>query len=86
MEALTLRQSKNEIHLKHKGWDEWGRPVYEDEEGRLWKDTDPRASRPARLCTVLGNAFCGEPDIPMDVMKNYECVKVIYETRRETWG
>ena len=71
--------------LEYKGRDSWNRPVYEDEAGNLWKDTDPRASRPAKLCSVLNNSFDGEPDTPLEVMKRYRNEKITFTPKRETW-
>lgn len=52
------------MKLNYIGMDSWDRPVYEDENGRLVKDVDPRKHLPPKLCTALGNAFDGEPDVP----------------------
>lgn len=51
--------------LRFLGMDSWDRPVYEDENGKLWKDVDPRKGRVAELCTSCNNEFDGEPDCPM---------------------
>lgn len=64
------------MKLKYLGNDSWDRPVYEDENGRIWKDLDDREGTEPSLCTSLNNAFDGEPDTPMYVMKKYEGVKV----------
>lgn len=73
------------IHLQHIGRDSHARPVYEDADGRLWKDTDPRADRPAKLCSTLRNAFDGEPDTPMECMERYENTKIRFMPKRDTW-
>lgn len=52
------------VTMNYIGFDSHGRPVYEDEAGNLWKDTDPRSHVPPSLCSALNNAFDGEPDIP----------------------
>lgn len=65
--------------LKYIGRDSWGRFVYEDENGRLWKHTDCCALR--EICEERGdrpysasnNAFDGEPDYPMPPH-----VKIVY--------
>lgn len=50
------------------GRDDWGRYVYEDENGKLWKNTDccsPREcceERGDTLNSSAGNEFDGEPD------------------------
>lgn len=56
------------LHLKYLGRDSWGRYVYEDESGKLWKNTDccsPREcceERGDTLNSSAGNEFDGEPD------------------------
>lgn len=56
------------LHLKYIGRDDWGRYVYEDENGKLWKNTDccsPREcceERGDTLNSSAGNEFGGEPD------------------------
>ena len=56
------------LHLKYIGRDDWGRYVYEDENGKLWKNTDccsPREcceERGDTLNSAAGNKFDGEPD------------------------
>lgn len=56
------------LHLKYIGRDDWGRYVYEDENGKLWKNTDccsPREcceERGDTLNSSAGNEFDGEPD------------------------
>ena len=44
------------------GWDSKQRPVYSDENGKLWKDTDPRSHVPASLYSTLNNEFEGKPE------------------------
>lgn len=74
-----------ELHLKYLGRDSWSRPVYEDDNGVLWKDVDPRASRKANLCTSVGNEFDGEPDTGMDYLEEYQNVSVIFVPERDVW-
>lgn len=50
--------------MKFIGTDSWDRPVYEDPEGNLWKDVDPRRGSAASLHSALNNEFDGEPDCP----------------------
>jgi len=50
--------------LTYIGMDSWSRPVYKDEAGTLWKDTDPRRDRAPDLCSAMFNAFDGEPNNP----------------------
>lgn len=76
---------QKEMRLKYLGRDIWDRPVYEDKDGKLWKDVDPRADMEPKLCSALNNAFDGEPDTPMKVMKRYKGVRIIFEPARETW-
>lgn len=71
--------------LRHKGRDSWDRPVYEDETGKLWKDVEPGANCGPKLCSALYNAFDGEPDTPMEYMKKYEGVPVVFLPERDTW-
>ena len=75
-----------ELTLVYKGLDSWSRPVYSDDNGRLWKDVDPRSHRNPDLCTVMYNSFDGEPDTPMNVMERYEDCKINFIPSRVTWG
>ena len=52
------------LEMTYIGMDSHDRPVYEDENGRLWKDTDPRSHVPPSICSSANNAFDGEPDAP----------------------
>ena len=47
------------------GWDRMSRPVYKDNEERIWKDTDPRAHVPESIYSAYANNFDGEPDCPL---------------------
>ena len=51
-------------NLNYIGMDSHNRPVYEDEDGTLWKDTDPCEDSEPRLFSSFGNTFDGEPDNP----------------------
>ena len=74
------------MKLFYKGRDTWGdRPVYEDENGRLWKDVDPRPHVQPRLCTALNNSFDGEPDTPIDYIPRYKDEHIEFIPKRETW-
>ena len=57
-----------ERKLNFKGLDSWERPVYEDENGKLWKDVDNRKNHLSieNLHTAVNNDFEGEPNNPMD--------------------
>ena len=50
--------------LKFIGVDDWDRPVYKDQKGRLWKDVNLGNGTPY-LHNVAGNGFEGEPDSPI---------------------
>lgn len=58
-----------ELHLKYLGRDSWSRPMYEDDNGILWKNVNPRADMKANLCTSVGNEFDGEPVAEMSNLK-----------------
>lgn len=52
--------------LEYIGNDSWCRPVYKDENGKLWKDTSMgRFKGKPYLCSALNNEFDGEPDCPI---------------------
>lgn len=56
------------LELIYVGIDSWGRLVYEDENGRLWKYTEPGEMPQERhdmLYTSTNNALYGEPCLPM---------------------
>lgn len=59
------------LHLQYLGEDSWGRFVYKDEHGKLWKQTDcctPREvceERKYPLYSSAGNKYEGEPDCYM---------------------
>lgn len=74
-----------ELHLKYLGRDSWDRPVYKDDNGVLWKDVDPSASRKANLCTSVGNEFDGEPDTGMGYLEEDQNVSVIFVPERDVW-
>lgn len=69
------------LTLWHIGRDSHDRPVYKDAD----KDTDPRADRPAKLCSSLYNAFDGEPDTPMKYMERYRDAEIRFVPKRDTW-
>ena len=66
------------------GRDSRGRPVYVDNNERLWKDTEPRPNKPAHLCTALYNQFDGEPDTPLEMLERYKDAQIIFEPKRDT--
>lgn len=51
--------------LERIGIDSWYRPVYRDQEGRLWKDINLGQLMPS-LHSATGNEFEGEPDFPLE--------------------
>jgi len=46
------------------GIDDWDRPVYKDETGKLWKDVNLGNGNPY-LHSSSNNEFDGEPDTPI---------------------
>lgn len=62
--------------LSFLGIDRWGRPVYKDQTGRLWKNIKHLARNENDvidtkdgLATVYRDLFDGEPDIGIEYMK-----------------
>lgn len=55
--------------IRYEGLDSWSRPVYSMADGTLVVDTDNRSWSFPKLCTKLGNAFDGEPDTPLNVLR-----------------
>lgn len=53
------------LTLTYLGRDSWSRPVYQDANGKLYVDVDPRENWPPNICTKCNNAFDGEPDFPV---------------------
>ena len=66
-EVMVNKQKTNEKILKVKfiGIDNWDRPVYKDEKGNIFKDTNLRHGTLA-LCTSVNNDFYGEPEAPIN--------------------
>lgn len=73
------------LHLKFAGMDSWDRPVYEDDDGTLWKDVDPKAGMKPNLCTSVNNEFDGEPDMGMKYIERYQNVTLAFEPNRIVW-
>ena len=62
---MNTPENRNDtLKLKPIGTDSWSRPVYEDQNGRLWKDITLGRNKP-NLCSAVNNAFDGEPDLPI---------------------
>lgn len=53
------------LHLKYRGRDSWGRYVYEDENGKLWKNTD--CCSPRECCTFTNPLTSGGKSVVDDV-------------------
>lgn len=51
--------------------DSWSRPVYKDQNGRLFKNVNLKKNNKSGLCTVYGG-FDGEPDTPIQYTKYKE--------------
>ncbi len=62
------------LSLKLIGIDSWNRPVYEDQNGKMFKDTNLGRGKIA-LCTVYGG-FEGEPDTPIEYIEKYQDVEI----------
>ena len=71
--------------LEYVGSDNYNRPVYKAENGRLFVDTDPRKDRQPQLCTKLNNAFEGEPDTPVMYIKKYADTEFEFKPERVVW-
>ncbi len=69
------------------GIDDWNRPVYQDQNGKLWKnikhlacdESDVRNNIDG-LCAVYGNIFDGEPDTALECFHNKPVVE--FSTQR----
>lgn len=65
---------ETKLYLTYIGRDQWNYPVYEDQNGKLWKDIDCREGYEGRLCYVEDNKFENEVDGYMS--PDIECVFV----------
>lgn len=65
-----MTNTNEKLTLTFMGYDDWDRPTYKDDEGRLLKDTNCDNGILA-LCTVCGG-FDGEPDTPIEYIKKYK--------------
>lgn len=59
------------------GRDDWDRPVYEDDDGRLYVDIAPCSCYP-HIHTKSGNGFEGEPEMPVEA-------EITFMPYREKW-
>ena len=67
------------LTLTFLGRDNWSRPVYEGDDGRLYVDVDPRdIDHEPSVCTKCRNTFDGEPDTLVHA-------EFIFVPRRDTW-
>lgn len=66
-EVKVNKQKTNEkiLRVKFIGIDNWDRPVYKDEKGNIFKDTNLGHGTLA-LCTSVNNDFYGEPEAPIN--------------------
>lgn len=66
-EVKVNKQKTNEkiLRVKFIGIDNWDRPVYKDEKGNIFKDTNLGQGSLA-LCTSVNNDFYGEPEDPIN--------------------
>lgn len=76
------------LHLRYIGEDFWGRYVYEDENGKIWKLLD--CCSPREICeerdrpvSSYGNTFDGEPDCHMAAHIAVEYIKGGEEVQHE---
>lgn len=60
--------------LNYIGEDYWSRPVYKDENGRLFKDVNCGSGK-IELCTVCGD-FEGEPNTHIENLEKYQGVEI----------
>lgn len=67
--------------LNFVGKDDWSRVVYEDEGGKMFKDTSLGYGKPS-LCTVYGG-FEGEPDTPIQYIEKYKNVEIVLTGKEE---
>lgn len=63
--------------LTHVARDSWSRPLYRDENGRIWVDVEPRSNYAPCLCTITD---AGEPCDPMR-----PDIEVEFVPRRDVW-
>lgn len=59
--------------LNYLGEDNWSRPVFQDQNGKIFKDLNCGDGK-LDLCTA--GSFDGEPDTPLRYIKKYENIEV----------
>ena len=59
------------------GRDDWSRPVYRGDNGRLYVDVAPCAKY-TDICTKSGNDYYGEPDVSVEA-------EFTFIPKRDTW-
>ena len=69
-----IEEKQEVLKVKIIGIDNWDRPVYQDEKGKLYKDVNLGTGCLA-LCTASNNQFYGEPDTPLEDNIKIEVVK-----------
>jgi len=73
------------ITLIYIGNDSYNRPVYKNENGKLFVDVDPRKDHAPKICTKYQNVFDGEPDTPIDCITAYSNAEIEFIPKRITW-
>lgn len=68
--------------LNYIGLDSWSRPVYKDENNKLFVDVDNREGRNAEICTKYNNIFDGEPDTPIEYIDRYKDLEIEFLPKR----
>lgn len=63
-ELISIPEEPSRL-LHYIGTDEWARPVYQDQYGKLWKDAELGDFEIPHLHSAVGNEFDGEPDMPI---------------------
>lgn len=66
------------LKLQLIGVDNWDRPVYKDDKGRLWKDVNLGCGTPY-LHRAVNDDFDGEPDYP--ISGEYEIIEAVKDAQ-----
>lgn len=64
-DELAIIPKKSVYLLHYIGTDEWARPVYQDQYGKLWRDVELGDYEIPHLYSAVENEFDGEPDTPI---------------------